>query len=286
MPNVKVNARGAIVFHVATPCPIGELRTVLNILGYEKDLKQSPLACLRKAERQVSGGSNKRAIFARKKPKVNGIQVHRVLRGDQEVETTPDHGARVTESGSIRVDGLDYEHSQTLRDALQGAFDTAMETATAGMIGAILNGLIEETNGTRTIGGRVHWIPPSAIDRWVQIEEAFSQIGTAVAVVTHEFDRTIGSLVIGRFREDIRAQVEKIVTDMDEKRLNESQCEVRARQAAGILEQIEEYASALDADLDDLKRIATLAKMAAVQAGSVAMPVLSVPNLTPALALV
>ena len=271
MSTVSVNARGAITFWVCSPTPIANLRGVLDALGYNVVPKQSPVSALRSAEREVSGGSKNRAIFSRKKPAKNGVEVHKVQRGSEFVDVTLDHGSRVTADGQVIVD---YKEGQnpSLAEALQAAFETAMATATPGMVGAILTGIVRELGGTKSLGPKVHWIPPSAIDVWQDIATEFRKAGAEVVVVAHDFDRTIGELVVKQFHEEVTKELQRIVGDIDEKQLSDSQLEVRAKKAETILEQIEEYAKALDANLDDLKRAAQFAKTAAVRAAVGSMP--------------
>jgi hypothetical protein len=97
MNAMKTDARGAITFWVPSPCPIDKLREVLDELGGKPCPKRSAISALRAAEREVSGSASKSAIFSRKSPSKNGVEVHKVTRKADQVQTERQHGCRIDE---------------------------------------------------------------------------------------------------------------------------------------------------------------------------------------------
>jgi hypothetical protein len=254
---------GAIVFWSLQPSPYQAIRDVFEGMGYA-DCVPNPRtdqSALENSIRAVYGLRNK-TIISRKQPKRNGVELVNIERSPIRNGYVTNFGARV--SGS-RVKA-DYGYAN--EDALTEEFLKLKARLTTTAVGQALVAVLEKMDGMTGLKPGVYYIPEHHLKRWKELAERVEgcQEGNKITTARVAMDEGTARTIRDTLTREVHDKAAKLLDDVSKGTLNDTQLQVRAREAQALVDRVTLYSSILNEGLEGLKSVAQLANGAAAAA--------------------
>ena len=272
MQRQSISPKGALTFWTPQPVVVEAFADALRSAGFP-ECTPNPRTDRSALEAAIKDtyGTKDRLVQPRKKPNRHGVELVQVERDEVRNHYVTSFGAKVQEGQVV----TDYGHAD--RETLQEQYESAKAVLTPNAVSKALLDILGKLQGSRPLKPGVYWLPPDSLDRWREVIGQLEQINAADVVVCEvEMDPSLADVVLDRFAEEVNAEVLEILDALGKGTLSPEGIEVRKEKAADLLEKINVYAEALDTDLQELRRVAQLAKSAAVRAAMKQMPALAV----------
>ena len=254
---------GAIVFWSLQPTPYQAVREVFTEMGYA-DCVPNPRtdqSALENSIRAVYGTRNK-TIISRKQPKRNGVELVNIERSTQRNGYITNFGARVLGS---RVKA-DYGFAD--EGALTEEFLKLKARLTTTAVGQALVAVLEKMDGMTGLKPGVYYIPEHHLKRWKELAERVEgcQEGNKITTARVAMDEGTARTIRDTLTQEVQEKAAKLLDDVSKGTLNDTQLQVRAREAQALVDRVTLYSSILNEGLEGLKSVAQLANGAAAAA--------------------
>jgi hypothetical protein len=272
MQRQSISPKGALTFWAPEPVAVEAFAEALRTAGFP-ECTPNPRTDRSALEAAIKDtyGTKDRLVQARKKPNQHGVELVEVERDEVRNHYVTSFGAKVQEGQVV----TDYGRAD--RETLQEQYEAAKAMLTPNAVSKALLDILTKLQGSRPLKPGVYWLPPDTLEKWREVIWAVEGICAADVVVCEvEMDPSLADVVLDRFAEEVNAEVLEILEALGKDTLAPEGVEARKDAAQSLLEKIEVYANALDTDLQELRRVAQLAKSAAVRAAMKQMPTLAV----------
>jgi hypothetical protein len=263
MIECQYDISGAIVFWSLQPTPYQAVREVFEAMGHA-DCVPNPRtdqSALENSIKAVYGMKNK-AVVSRKQPKRNGVELVNIERSTHRNGYVTNFGARVV-NGHVKADyGFANEH------ALTDEFLKLKAKLTTTAAGQALVAALEKMDGMTGLKPGVYYIPEHHLKRWQELAERVEgcQDGNKITTARVAMDAGTARTIRDTLTREVHEKASKLLDDVSKGTLNDTQLQVRAKQAQELVDRVNLYSSILNEGLEGLKSVAQLANGAAVAA--------------------
>jgi hypothetical protein len=263
MTEQEYDISGAIVFWSLQPTPYQAIREVFEATGYA-DCVPNPRtdqSALENSIKAVYGTKNK-AVVSRKQPKRNGVELVNIERSTERNGYVTNFGAKVVNS-QVKADcGYADEYRLTEEFLRQ----KAKLTSTA--VGQSLVAVLEKMDGMTGLKTGVYYLPEHHLKHWKELAERVEgcQEGNKITTARVAMDEGTARTIRDTLTREVQEKAAKLLDDVSKGTLNDTQLQLRARQAQELVGRVNLYSSILNEGLEGLKSVAQLANGAAMAA--------------------
>jgi hypothetical protein len=251
---------GAIVFWSLQPTPYQAVRDAFTAMGYA-DCVPNPRtdqSALENSIRAVYGTRNK-TVISRKQPQRNGVELVNIERSTQRNGYVTNFGARVV-NGQVKADyGFANEY------ALTEEFLKLKAKLTTTAVGQALVAALEKMDGMTGLKPGVYYVPEHHLKRWQELAERVEgcQEGNKITTARVAMDAGTARTIRDTLTREVHDKAAKLLDDVSKGTLNDTQLQLRAKQAQELVDRVNLYSSILNEGLEGLKSVAQLANGAA-----------------------
>jgi len=199
---------------------------------------------------------------SRKKPKQNGVELVNIQRSEHRNDYVTNFGARVVQ-GYVKAD---YGHANEY--SLTEQFLQFKARLTTSAVGQALVAVLERMDGMTGLKPGVYYIPEHHLKRWKELAERVEacQEGNKITTCRVAMDEGTARKIRDTLTAEVKEKAAKLLDDVSKGTLNDTQLQVRAKQAQELLDRVNLYSCILNEGLEGLKNVAQLANGAAAAA--------------------
>jgi hypothetical protein len=207
-------------------------------------------------------GLRNKTIVSRKQPRRNGVELVNIERSPVRNGYVTNFGARV--SGS-RVKA-DYGYAD--EGALTEEFLKLKARLTTTAVGQALVAVLEKMDGMTGLKPGVYYIPEHHLTRWKELAERVEgcEEGNKITTARVAMDEGTARTIRDTLTREVHEKAARLLDDVSKGTLNDTQLQVRAREAQALVDRVTLYSSILNEGLEGLKSVAQLASGAAAAA--------------------
>lgn len=232
-----------------------ELRP-LNLARFTPNERTHSAALKAAIETSYASGPDTKVI-PRKKQSENGFELLEIDRREEGNKYQPVASARVSEGGIVHVtSGADRMDDEKL----QLEFNLAKSTIAGSAVGHSLCEILDEMRATRLRpSGGVYFIPPSQVDKWLQVRTAIERSAEEAGKCQLFFmqaqmdDETLKAICFS-IREEILAEAAAINAELSGGELGDKAVENRKLKANRLTGKVKLYATIVGESLKDLEK--------------------------------
>jgi hypothetical protein len=263
MTEKEYDISGAIVFWSLQPTPYQAIREVFQKMGYAECVPnpRTDQSALENSIKVIYGTKN-RAVVSRKQPKRNGVELVNIERSTDCNGYVTNFGAKVVNS-QVKAD---HGYADEYRLTEEFLRQKAKLTSTA--VGQALVAVLAKMDGMTGLKPGVFYIPEYHLKRWKELAELVEgcQEGNKITTARVAMDEGTARTIRDTLTREVHEQAAKLLDDVSKGTLNDTQLQLRARQAQELVDRVNLYSSILNEGLEGLKSVAQLANGAAMAA--------------------